>query len=247
MENKNQTHAFETHFSKQDLQTLLNELPEPMCLLSSTTDQKPNQFIFANKRALNLFQIMEQELCSYTWTDVFGLDPTEDLEALEEATAEIPHRFEQSPLSRHLSGRALRIHLQDVVLESGGLYFLLTIIDATEHYETKEKLRATSSEFESLFKYNPNIVYTINKEGAKSKTYSISIKSQEHSDQAAFQETTEFKTISRSRYKIEAKNSELKNRHGYNKASYGGLFGMQIQGATTIFAVNLKRIIKLMQ
>lgn len=85
------------------------------------------------------------------------------------------------------------------------------------------------------------------KEGAKSKTYSISIKSQEHSDQAAFQETTEFKTISRSRYKIEAKNSELKNRHGYNKASYGGLFGMQIQGATTIFAVNLKRIIKLMQ
>lgn len=165
MENTNQTHAFEKHFSKQDLQTILNELPEPMCILSSTTNQKPNQFIFANKRALKLFQIMDQELCSYTWTDVFGLDPKEDLEALEEATAEIPHRFEQSPLSRHLSGRALRIHLQDVVLESGELYFLLTIIDATEHYETKEKLRATSSEFESLFKYNPNIVYTINKEG----------------------------------------------------------------------------------
>lgn len=84
------------------------------------------------------------------------------------------------------------------------------------------------------------------KEGAKSKSYSISVKSKEHSDQAIFQNSAEFKELARSRYKIEAKNSELKNRHGYERASYGGLFGMQIQAATTIFAVNLKRIIKLM-
>lgn len=85
------------------------------------------------------------------------------------------------------------------------------------------------------------------KEGAKSKTYSLTIKSSEHQDQEAFQNTEEFKVLARTRYKIEAKNSELKHRHGYETAIYSGLFGMQIQGATAIFAVNLKRILKLMK
>ena len=84
------------------------------------------------------------------------------------------------------------------------------------------------------------------KEGAKSKTYSITIKSTEHQEQEVFQNTEEFKEKARSRYKIEAKNSELKHRHGYDTASSAGLFGMEIQGATAIFAVNLKRILKLL-
>lgn len=85
------------------------------------------------------------------------------------------------------------------------------------------------------------------KEGAKSKTYSMTIKSPEHLGQAAFQETEEFKQLAKSRYKIEAKNSELKHRHGYERASSAGLFGMEIQGATAIFAVNLKRMITLLK
>ena len=85
------------------------------------------------------------------------------------------------------------------------------------------------------------------KEGAKSKTYSVTIKSTEHKDQEAFQNSDEFKEKAKSRYKIEAKNSELKHRHGYDVATSAGLFGMQMQGAMTIFAVNLKRIITLMK
>lgn len=83
-------------------------------------------------------------------------------------------------------------------------------------------------------------------EGAKSKTYSISLKSNEHEEQEAFQETEAFKELAKKRYKIEAKNSEIKNPHGYKTAKSAGLFGMEIQGATTIFAVNLKRIMKLL-
>ena len=83
------------------------------------------------------------------------------------------------------------------------------------------------------------------KEGAKSKTYTVTLKSTEHKEQEAFQETKVFQELARDRYMIEAKNSELKNRHGYDKATDSGLFGMEIQGATTIFAVNLKRIMKL--
>lgn len=85
------------------------------------------------------------------------------------------------------------------------------------------------------------------KEGAKTKSYSITLKSTEHLDQEAFQETERFKTLAKTRYKIEAKNSELKHGHGYETAKSTGLFGMEIQGATAIFAVNLKRIMKLMK
>ncbi len=83
------------------------------------------------------------------------------------------------------------------------------------------------------------------KEGAKSKTYSVSIKSNEHAEQTKFQESDFCKEKSKERYKIEAKNSELKHRHGYDVAASSGLFSMELQGAMAIFTVNLKRILKL--
>ena len=83
------------------------------------------------------------------------------------------------------------------------------------------------------------------KEGAKSKTYSVIIKSDIHKDQLTFQETDYFKEKAKHRYKIEAKNGELKNAHGFRRATSYGITNMQMQGAMAIFAVNLKRIIKL--
>lgn len=83
------------------------------------------------------------------------------------------------------------------------------------------------------------------KEGAKSKTYSIPIRNEEQKRQLGFQKSQEFKDIARQRYKIEAKNAELKQVYGYDKALSYGLDGMQMQGAMTIFAANIKRILKL--
>ncbi|WP_366183768.1 IS1182 family transposase [Flavobacterium ovatum] len=84
------------------------------------------------------------------------------------------------------------------------------------------------------------------KEGAKTKTYSVSIKSDLHQEQISFQETDYYKEKAKHRYKIEAKNSELKNAHGFDRAISYGINNMQMQGAMAIFTVNLKRIIKLM-
>jgi transposase len=84
------------------------------------------------------------------------------------------------------------------------------------------------------------------KEGSRTKTYSVSIKSDLHQEQIAFQETDYYKEKAKHRYKIEAKNSELKNVHGYDRAISYGITNMQMQGAIAIFAVNLKRILKLM-
>ncbi|MFL0253355.1 transposase, partial [Clostridium neuense] len=53
------------------------------------------------------------------------------------------------------------------------------------------------------------------KEGNKTKTYSVTILSNPHKEQIKFQESEYFQEKSKERYKIEAKNSELKYRHGY--------------------------------
>jgi transposase len=84
------------------------------------------------------------------------------------------------------------------------------------------------------------------KPDAKTKSYSVSIKSDEHLEQMEFQQTEYFKEKAKHRYKIEAKNSELKNVHGYGRATSYGITNMQMQGAMAIFTVNVKRIIKLM-
>jgi len=80
---------------------------------------------------------------------------------------------------------------------------------------------------------------------SKTKTYSITIKSELHKDQIAFQESDYFLTKSKERYKIETKNSELKNVHGYGRANSYGVQNMEMQGAMAIFTVHLKRILKL--
>jgi transposase len=83
------------------------------------------------------------------------------------------------------------------------------------------------------------------KPGAKTKSYSVSIKSDLHRQQMDFQQTDYYKEKMKHRYKIEAKNSELKNVHGYGRATSYGIDNMQMQGALAIFTVNLKRILKL--
>ena len=83
------------------------------------------------------------------------------------------------------------------------------------------------------------------KEGAYSKSYSVQIKSEEHKRQESFQDSEEFKQKARIRYKIEAKNAELKNVLGYDRATSYGMDCMRMQGALTIFVANIKRILKL--
>jgi hypothetical protein len=72
--------------------------------------------------------------------------------------------------------------------------------------------------------------------------YAVSIKSNRNQKQLVFQQTSIFKERTKQRYKIEAKHSELKNVHRFNRAKSYGIQNMQMQGAMTVFTVNLKRI-----
>jgi len=81
--------------------------------------------------------------------------------------------------------------------------------------------------------------------GTKCKTYSVRLNASARTEQIQFEESEYFRARAKVRYKIEAKNSELKQVHGYKTALAAGLESMQLQGAMAIFAVNIKRILKL--
>ena len=83
------------------------------------------------------------------------------------------------------------------------------------------------------------------KDGANTKTYNVKIKDDTHIKHMDYMETEEFKSLYKERYKIEAKNAELKKNYNYGDANACGKIGITIQGATTLFLTNMKRIIKL--
>ena len=84
------------------------------------------------------------------------------------------------------------------------------------------------------------------RDGAKTKSYSVIIKAHTHQKQEAFQDTDEFREAIKERYKVKAKNAELKHSHGLDQAETSGLLGMEIQGATAIFASNINRILRIL-
>ncbi len=118
------------------------------------------------------------------------------------------------------------------------------------HSITKDKRYNSQSEVESYYfdvekcKYCP-YKEGCYKEGAKSKTYNVTIKNDVHIKHMDYMETEEFQELYSERYKIEAKNSELKSNFGYDTANACGKTGITIQGASALFLVNIKRIIKL--
>lgn len=82
-------------------------------------------------------------------------------------------------------------------------------------------------------------------EGAKRRNYSVRIYTDVHRQQMEFEKSEEFRRLSKERYKIEAKNSELKNALGCKRAQSYGVGSMSMQYATAIFVSNLKRIMRL--
>lgn len=80
------------------------------------------------------------------------------------------------------------------------------------------------------------------KDGAKKKSMTITIKKDIHIKQKEYMETEEFKELYKERYKIEAKNSEIKNIGDMKRAIGCGKLGITIQGASTLFLTNIKRI-----
>lgn len=86
----------------------------------------------------------------------------------------------------------------------------------------------------------------LKKDAKTLKSYCIRINIPAHiQPHIELQKTDQAKLLAKERYKIEQKNAELKNRYGMKETIYNNLDGMQIQAAVTLFAVNMKRILKI--
>lgn len=83
------------------------------------------------------------------------------------------------------------------------------------------------------------------KPGASKKTYTQTILPEVQKDHIEFEKSKEFRDKMRERYKIEAKNADLKQNYGLDRATSYGLVNMTMQTALSIFACNLKRIMRL--
>lgn len=73
----------------------------------------------------------------------------------------------------------------------------------------------------------------------------MTLKSTVHQKQIDFEQTDVFREKVKLRYRIESKNSELKNRYGMKKSTSSGLFGMTIQSASTVFIANMRKILRI--
>lgn len=83
------------------------------------------------------------------------------------------------------------------------------------------------------------------KPGASFKTFSVRITAEHYQTQLALEASAYFKTRSKRRRIIEHKHAELKRFHSMYRARYHGLLRMRIQAILTAFAVNAKRMVKL--
>ena len=77
------------------------------------------------------------------------------------------------------------------------------------------------------------------KAGSKERTYSVRELSDLHKEYIEFQKTE------RQRYKIEAKNSDLKHNCNLERAESFGIHSLTMQTALSVFACNLKTILRL--
>lgn len=83
--------------------------------------------------------------------------------------------------------------------------------------------------------------------GSKTRTFSVKEREGVQSRHLDFEETEVFRERIKARYKIEAKNGEMKTSHGMEHCIYRGLFGMQVQAYMTGITVDIKRLIKMLR
>jgi uncharacterized protein (UPF0179 family) len=81
--------------------------------------------------------------------------------------------------------------------------------------------------------------------GAKSKSYTVTILSDTHKEQIEFEKTPEFKEKMKKRKRIEPLNAHLKNDLGMKQNISYGIESMTMQTAVAIYMSNIQKIMKL--
>ena len=124
------------------------------------------------------------------------------------------------------------------------------------YQKPKEKKTDTNGKPISFYK-NAQMVYFFDVEkckecplregcynGAKSKSYTVTILSDTHKEQIEFEKTPEFKQKMKKRKRIEPLNAHLKNDLGMKQNISYGIESMTMQTAVAIYMSNIQKILK---
>ena len=129
---------------------------------------------------------------------------------------------------------------------------------AKSKYYQKPKEKKTDADGKIIHGYkNAQMVYFFDVEkckgcplregcynGAKSKSYTVTILSDTHKEQIEFEKTAEFKQKMKKRKRIEPLNAHLKNDLGMKQNISYGIESMTMQTAVAIYMSNIQKIMK---
>lgn len=155
-----------SQYTSNDFSQFIENFPVPVCLFEMREGKFPHRFLYVNQKAIELMELTKDEILTYTWEDMFGIASDSDLEQLSEESKENPIYVEDTPLKRNLEGKSLKVEAQPVQLLTNEIYMVVTIIDVTDHQLTRQQLQRSEQEFGSMFKYNPDIAFSIRLDGS---------------------------------------------------------------------------------
>ena len=158
-------HHIASLYSPEDFSRILENLPYPVCLFSMPDKQHPDRLFYANQKAVELTKLSKEELARYTWQELFEIPTDQGIDILREERKENIIPVKKSPLKQTLKGFSLKVEPYPVELATGDLVMVVSILNITQHYETRKQLIRSEQEFGSLFTHNPDIAFTITTEG----------------------------------------------------------------------------------
>ncbi|WP_100371798.1 sensor domain-containing protein [Bacillus sp. FJAT-45037] len=162
----NPTSLWNDKCSTQDFYTIIQNINEALYITSLNEDLTIKRFEEVNKAALDQLGYSRKEFLNLSPLEIVDLNLltclTEELNQLlngKLVTTEFTH------ITQTGTRVPVKISSRIITLSKNKKYILSTVQDITSRKESELLLEKTLKQFESLFKYNPDIIFSLNPEG----------------------------------------------------------------------------------
>jgi len=160
-DNRNLYHSL----SKDELYQIIQNINDALYITSFNEDMVFDHFVEVNKAAHDQLGYSREEFLNLVPTDI--IDPN-SLNGLKQELQQLLQGNHTTRESTHITkqGKKIAVEVSNrLITLVGEQYILSTVRDISNRKETEVMLEKTLIQFESLFKYNPDIIFTLNPEG----------------------------------------------------------------------------------
>ncbi len=151
--------------SYHDLLLLIHHIPVPLIVSSWDSDQN-QQIVAVNKAAIELTGYSRYELLDMDPFDLVDPDLLRHISLDKQAFFKSKFdRFESVQIKKNGEKYPVSVALKLVETDENRKYIINIFSDITDKKNTEVLLEKTHQEFESLFDFNPDLIFTLNKKG----------------------------------------------------------------------------------